>query len=223
MKHVHLHQRAVRGHPVIADEAADEAGAGAKGGDHRPARGRGPEPRVQDRPGRLAAPGACPPAVDHRDQRSRRLAPRCHAGRPEGARRRPPSPSRASCSAPATARRGRRSYKTRRGLPCRPLPTRSTRPSTGRRCSPASTPTCSRSPTTTSSRRRPMPRRWRPRSRRAFGVSQSDPAVSSISAANMQAFLDGPFAGPVRSGGLEQHLVGRLRPEREAAASPRTS
>jgi flagellar hook-associated protein 3 FlgL len=29
----------------------------------------------------------------------------------------------------------------------------------------------------------------------AFGVPQSDPAVSSISAANMQAFLDGPFAG----------------------------
>jgi flagellar hook-associated protein 3 FlgL len=29
----------------------------------------------------------------------------------------------------------------------------------------------------------------------AFGVSQADPAVSSISAANMQAFLDGPFAG----------------------------
>jgi len=29
----------------------------------------------------------------------------------------------------------------------------------------------------------------------AFGVTQSDPAVSSISAANMQAFLDGPFAG----------------------------
>jgi flagellar hook-associated protein 3 FlgL len=29
----------------------------------------------------------------------------------------------------------------------------------------------------------------------AFGVSQANPAVSSISAANMQAFLDGPFAG----------------------------
>jgi flagellar hook-associated protein 3 FlgL len=29
----------------------------------------------------------------------------------------------------------------------------------------------------------------------AFGVSQSDPAVFSISDANMQAFLDGPFAG----------------------------
>ncbi len=29
----------------------------------------------------------------------------------------------------------------------------------------------------------------------AFGVTQSDPAVTSIPAANMQAFLDGPFAG----------------------------
>ena len=70
-------------------------------------------------------------------------------------------------------------------------------------------------PTTTSSRRRPMRRRWRARSRRHSASRQSDPAGVLHLRRPTCRLSRWPVRGLCSIRRLERHLVGRLRPERE--------